>query len=40
MTAIAPYADELAADVANFTNVTPLQQISEVIVEKSTQADS
>lgn len=35
MTAIGPYAEELAADVANFTNVTPLQQISEVIVEKS-----
>lgn len=35
MTGIGPYADELAADVANFTNVMPLQQISEVVVEKS-----
>jgi len=33
MTGIGPHAEELAADVANFTNVTPLQQISDVVGE-------
>lgn len=32
MTGIGPHAAELAADVVNFTNVTPVQQISKVLV--------
>lgn len=35
MAGLGPHAEELAADVANFTNLTPLQQISEVVVERS-----
>lgn len=31
MTGIGPHVAELTADVANFTNVTPVQQISEVV---------
>jgi uncharacterized protein (TIGR02118 family) len=33
MTGIGPHAAELAADIANFTNLTPVQQISEVVLE-------
>lgn len=33
MTGIGPHAAELAADVANFTNVTPVQQVSEVVFD-------
>ena len=32
MAGIGPHAAELAADIVNFTNVTPVQQISEVRV--------
>jgi uncharacterized protein (TIGR02118 family) len=35
MAGIGPHAAELAADVANFTNLTPIQQISEVLVDSS-----
>lgn len=34
MAGIGPHAAELAADLANFTNVTPVQQISEVVAEE------
>jgi len=30
-----PHAREVSADIANFTNVTPVVQISEVVVENS-----
>lgn len=32
MTGIGPHLDELAADIVNFSNVTPVQQISDVLV--------
>jgi len=32
MAGIGPHAAELEADIVNFTNVTPVQQISEVLV--------
>lgn len=35
MAGIGPHIDEITGDVANFTNLTPLQQISEVVVERS-----
>lgn len=34
-TAFGPYAKEILGDIANFTDVTPLVQISEVVVENS-----
>jgi uncharacterized protein (TIGR02118 family) len=33
MAGIGAHAAELAADIANFTNVTPVQQISEVVID-------
>src|SRR5215470_9711723 len=30
-----PHGKEISADIANFTNVTPIVQISEVVVENS-----
>src|SRR5262245_19555892 len=30
-----PHAQEIRGDIANFTNVTPVRQISEVVVENS-----
>ena len=30
---VGPHAAELAADIANFTNVSPVQQISEVVLD-------
>ena len=35
MAGVGPHAAEFAADIANFTNLTPVQQISEVVVERS-----
>ena len=35
--AYGPYAQEIAGDIRNFTNVTPMKQISEVVVENSSQ---
>ena len=32
-----PHARELTADIANFTNVTPIVQISDMVVENSTK---
>ena len=34
--AFAPHAKEIVADIRKFTDVTPITQISEVIVENST----
>jgi uncharacterized protein (TIGR02118 family) len=31
----APHADEIMADIANYTDLTPVMQISEVVVEHS-----
>jgi hypothetical protein len=28
-----PHGDELSADVPNFTTITPIQQVSEVLVD-------
>lgn len=33
MAGAGPHADELAADIANFTNVVPVQQISDVVID-------
>lgn len=33
-----PYAQELTADIRNFTDVTPVIQISEVVVENSAKS--
>lgn len=35
MAGLAPHAATLAADIPNFTNVTPVRQVSEVVVERS-----
>ena len=35
--AYGPYAQEISGDIRNFTNVTPIKQISEVVVENSSQ---
>ena len=35
MAGLAPHAAALAADIPNFTNVTPVRQVSEVVVERS-----
>lgn len=35
MEGIGPHAAELTADVANFTSLTPVQQISEVLADSS-----
>jgi uncharacterized protein (TIGR02118 family) len=35
-----PYAQEIDADIRNFTNVTPVIQISEVVVENSARDGS
>jgi len=35
MAGAGPHAAELAADIANFTNVVPVQQISEVVIEET-----
>ena len=32
-----PHAQEISGDIRNFTNVTPVVQISEVVVENSAQ---
>ena len=32
---IAPHAAEIRADIANYTDPTPIRQISEVVVERS-----
>ncbi|HAQ86661.1 MAG TPA: EthD family reductase, partial [Pseudomonas sp.] len=29
---IAPHAEEIVADIANYTDLTPVRQISEVVV--------
>jgi uncharacterized protein (TIGR02118 family) len=36
-TSFAPHGQEILADIRNFTNVTPVTQISEVVVENSAQ---
>jgi uncharacterized protein (TIGR02118 family) len=36
--AFGPHAQEIRADVSKFTNVTPVRQISEVVVENSAAA--
>lgn len=33
MAGAGPHAAELAADIANFTNVVPVQQISDVVID-------
>ena len=33
-----PYAAEISGDIANFTDVTPVIQVSEVVVENSAKA--
>ena len=33
-----PYAQEISGDIRNFTNQTPVKQISEVVVENSAKA--
>jgi uncharacterized protein (TIGR02118 family) len=38
--AFAPYADEIDGDIRNFTDVTPIIQISEVVVENSARLDT
>lgn len=35
MAGLAPHAAALAADIPNFTNVNPVRQVSEVVVERS-----
>ena len=35
--AFAPHAHEIDGDIRNFTDVTPIIQISEVVVENSTR---
>jgi uncharacterized protein (TIGR02118 family) len=35
MAGVGPYADEIAADIAKYTDLTPIQQISEVVIERS-----
>jgi uncharacterized protein (TIGR02118 family) len=35
MAGVGPHAEEFGADVANFTNLVSVQQISEVVVERS-----
>jgi hypothetical protein len=32
-----PYAKEIGGDIANFTDVTPIIQISDVVVENSAE---
>lgn len=32
---IGPHAAEIGADIANYTDLTPIQQVSEVVVERS-----
>jgi uncharacterized protein (TIGR02118 family) len=34
--AMGPHGDELSADVPNFTTITPVQQVSEVLVDTRT----
>jgi len=36
--AFAPHAQEIVADIRNFTNVSPVTQISDVVVENSANA--
>jgi uncharacterized protein (TIGR02118 family) len=36
-TAFGPYSQEILGDIANFTDVTPIIQISEVVVENSAE---
>ena len=40
MTGIGPHAAELAADIGNFTNVTPVQQVSEVAFDAGSSGTS
>ena len=35
MAGAGPHAEEFAADLANYTDLTPVQQISDVVVERS-----
>ena len=35
-----PYAQEIDGDIRNFTDVTPIVQISEVVVENSAKGDA
>jgi len=35
MAGVGPHAEEFGADVANFTNLVSVQQVSEVVVERS-----
>jgi uncharacterized protein (TIGR02118 family) len=35
MAGVGPHAEEFGADVANFTNIVSVQQVSEVVVERS-----
>ena len=37
--AFAPHARELSADIRNFTDQTPITQISEVVVENSSEGE-
>jgi len=37
--AFGPHAQEILADVPNYTDLTPVMQISEVVVENSANAD-
>ena len=38
--AFGPYAREISGDIRNFTDVTPVVQISEVVVENSATIES
>ena len=35
MAGIGPHMEEIGADIANYTDLTPVQQISDVVVERS-----
>jgi uncharacterized protein (TIGR02118 family) len=39
-TSFGPYAQEIRGDIHNFTNVTPIVQISEVVVENSAKGET